>query len=43
MFNKDQSINQSITLQEMLLSLMLFCGKCIKVYVCQKVLKYGLV
>ena len=31
------------TLQEMLLSLMLFCGKFIKVYVCQKLLKYSLV
>ena len=30
-------------LQEMLLSLMLFCGKFIKVYVCQKLLKYSLV
>ena len=29
--------------QEMLLSLMLFCGKFIKVYVCQKLLKYSLV
>jgi len=30
-------------LQDMLLSLMLFCGKCIKVYVCRKLLKYSLV
>jgi len=30
-------------LQEMLLSLMLFCGKFIKKYVCQKLLKYSLV
>ena len=30
-------------LQEMLLSSMLFCGKFIKVYVCQKLLKYSLV
>ena len=30
-------------LQEMLLSLMLFYGKFIKVYVCQKLLKYSLV
>ena len=30
-------------LQEMLLSLMIFCGKFIKVYVCQKSLKYILV
>jgi len=30
-------------LQEMLLSLMLFCGKFIKVYVRQKLLKYSLV
>jgi len=30
-------------LQEMLLSLMLLCGKFFKVYVCQKLLKYSLV
>jgi len=30
-------------LKEMLLSLMLFCGKFIKVYVCQKLLEYSLV
>jgi len=30
-------------LQEMLLSLMLICGKFIEVFVCQKLLKYSLV